>query len=311
MVTTALGRPATSRRFPLHWRRETVAGYLFMLPWAIGFVAFSLGPMLMSVVLVGMQWALLSPPRWVGLANVAHLLHDPLFWVTMGNTLYMVAVSVPLYLITALLVAVLLNTSLRGMNVYRVIFYLPSQVPVVANALLWLWIFNPQFGLANDILAAFHIPAQTWFLDPLWAKPCLIILGLWGIGTGMMIFLASLQGVPETLYEAAMLDGATVLQRFRHVTIPMISPVILFQFIIGIIGTFQAGFAYVYVITQGGPNNATTLWILYIYQKGFEDFNMGYAATLSWALFIVVLSLTFVQFRLSRRWVYYEEGHAG
>ncbi len=309
MVTPAISRSGTLRRTSARRRRQVVVGYLFILPWAIGFLAFSAGPMLMSAVLVGMKWALLTPPHWIGPANVAHLVHDHLFWVTVGNTLYIVIISVPLYLVTALTAALLLDRPLRGINVYRVIFYLPSQVPVVANALLWLWIFNPQFGLANDILAAFHLPPQMWFLDPVWAKPCLIIMGIWGIGTGMMIFLASLQGVPEVLYEAALLDGASARQRFWHVTIPMISPVILFQFIIGIISTFQAGFAYVYIITQGGPNYATTLWILYIYQKGFEEFNMGYAATLSWTLFVVVLFFTFVQFRLARRWVYYEDSH--
>lgn len=305
MAASTFGQPMRRRRRRL--RPETIAAYLFILPWAIGFLAFSAGPMLMSIVLIGMDWALLTPPRWIGMGNLVRLVHDHLFWVSVGNTVYIVVLSVPLYLATAFGVALLLNVPMRGSSIYRVICYIPSQVPVVASALLWLWIFNPQFGLANDMLAFLHLPAQTWFLDPNWAKPCLIIMGLWGIGTGMVIFLASLQGVPEALHEAAMLDGASALRRFWNVTVPMVSPVILFQFIIGIVSTFQAGFAYVYIITQGGPDNATTLWILYIYQKGFEDFRMGYAATLSWALFLVVMLFTFVQFRLSRRWVYYED----
>ena len=309
MVKMASGvYPAPRRRL---WRRETVAGYLFILPWAVGFLVFSAGPLLMSIAVMGTDWQLLTPPRWVGLANLAHLTQDPLFWTVVGNTVYIVGISVPLYLCAAFGAALLLNAPLRLISVYRVVFYLPSQVPVVANALLWLWIFNPQFGLANAVLAFFHVPPQLWFLDAAWAKPCLIIMGLWGIGTGMVIFLASLQGVPESLHEAAMLDGASTFQRFWNVTVPMVSPVILFQLVIGIIGTFQAGFAYVYIITQGGPNNSTTLWILYIYQKGFEDFQMGYAATLSWALFLVVLVFTVVQFKLANRWVYYEDSTEG
>lgn len=305
-MATATRRVSLPRR--RRWRSESVAGYLFVLPWAIGFLVFSAGPLLISVVLMGMDWQLLTPPHWIGLANVLELIHDALFWTVVANTVYIVAISVPLYLVAAFAVALALNVSLRFVTIYRVIFYIPSQVPVVANALLWLWIFNPQFGLANAVLAYFHLPPQLWFLDDNWAKPCLIIMGLWGIGTGMVIFLASLQGVPETLHEAAMLDGASTWSRFWNVTVPMVSPVILFQFIIGIIGTFQAGFAYVYIITQGGPDNTTTLWILYIYQKGFEDFHMGYAATLAWALFLVVLAFTFIQFKLANRWVYYEDG---
>lgn len=308
MGTAAPVYSAPRRRF---WRRETIAGYLFILPWAVGFLIFSAGPLLMSIALMGMDWQLLTPPHWIGLANLAHLVQDPLFWTVVENTIYLVGISVPLYLCVAFASALLLNAPLRFISFYRVIFYLPSQVPVVANALLWLWIFNPQFGLANAVLAYFHLPAQLWFLDAAWAKPCLIIMGLWGIGTGMVIFLASLQGVPESLHEAAMLDGASAFYRFWNVTVPMVSPVILFQFVIGIIGTFQAGFAYVYIITQGGPNNSTTLWILYIYQKGFEDFHMGYAATLSWALFLVVLAFTIVQFKLAKRWVYYEDNAEG
>lgn len=303
----------TAARTRRRWRPrpETVEGYLFILPWAIGFVCFSIGPMLISVGLVGMKWAMLSPARWIGLSNVQHLLKDPLAGTVIWNTLYIVVISVPLYLVAAFMAAVLLNVSLRWINLYRVIFYVPSHVPAVANALLWLWIFNPQFGLANDLLRVVHLPAQQWFFDPALAKPCLIIMGLWGIGSAMIIFLASLQNVPESLHEAAMLDGAGTVRRFFDITIPMVSPVIFFELVIGIISTFQAGFTNVYIITQGGPDNATNLWILYIYQKAFQDFNMGYAATLSWALFVVVLVFTYFQFRWSRNWVYYEDARAG
>lgn len=292
-------------------RSETIEGYLFILPWALGFLFFSVGPMLISIGLVGMHWSMLTAPRWVGLENLQHLVGDPLASTVVWNTLYIVVISVPLYLVTAFLAAVLLNVSLRWINLYRVIFYIPSHVPAVANALLWLWIFNPQFGLANDLLRAVKLPAQQWFYDPALAKPCLIIMGIWGIGSSMIIFLASLQNVPDTLHEAAMLDGAGTLRRFWNVTIPMVSPVIFFELVIGIISTFQAGFTNVYIITQGGPDNATNLWILYIYQKAFQDFNMGYAAALSWALFIVVLVFTYFQFRTSRTWVYYEDAPAG
>ena len=306
-TSTPVAKAAAQKRRRFRLRGETIEGYCFTLPWLIGFLAFSAAPMVISVILIGMNWHLITPPHWVGMANINKMIHDRIFWITVGNTVYIVIFSVPTYLAVSFIFALALNVPLRGINIYRIISYIPSQIPAVANALLWLWIFNPEFGIANALLNHVGLPSQQWFLDPALAKPCLIIMGLWGLGSTIVIFLASLQNVPISLQEAAMIDGANAYRRFWNVTVPMVSPVIFFQLVIGIIGMFQAGFVNTYVITQGGPEYATTVWTLYIYQKGFQDFDMGYAAALSWALFIVVLGFTYVQFRLSRRWVYYED----
>ena len=198
----------------------------------------------------------------------------------------------------ALLIALALNEKLSGVNVYRTIFYLPSQMPVVASALLWLWVFNPDFGLANALLDTVGLPPLRWLFDPTLSKPSIVLITLWGgIGTPLIIFLAGLQGVPDSLYEAASIDGAGALARFRHITLPMLSPIIFFNLIIGIIASFQAYFTLVFVTTQGGPANSTLICILYIYFKAFRDFDMGYAAALAWVLFLIVLALTGDQLR--------------
>lgn len=283
-------------------------GYLFILPWLIGFVIFTAGPMLASLVLIFLDWEIVSPPIWAGLKNLQRLLVDPLFLLSLYNTAYIVVISVPVYLVTALLAALAVNLPLRGIRLYRVAYYLPSQVPAVASALLWLWIFNPTFGLANGILRAFGLPAQMWLQDPTQSKPVLIFMGLWGIGGTMIIFLAGLQGIPSHLYEAASLDGAGIIQRFRYVTLPMVTPVVFFNLVMGIIGAFQSGFTQTYIMTAGGPSNSTLITILYVYRNGFEFFKMGYASALSWALFLIIVIFTIIQFRMSRSWVYYEGG---
>jgi multiple sugar transport system permease protein len=289
--------------------RRAVEGYACILPWLIGFVCFTAGPMVAALIISFMDWSMLSPPEWIGLGNYQKLLADPLFYTVVFNTAFISFLSVPLQLVLALLIALGLNQKLQGVNFYRTIFYLPSQMPVVASALLWLWVFNPEFGLANALLNLAGLPPLGWLFDPNLSKPSIVLITLWGgIGTPLIIFLAGLQGVPESLYEAASIDGAGALARFRHITLPMLSPIIFFNLIIGVIASFQAYFTLVFITTGGGPANSSMIFILYIYYKAFRDFAMGYAAALAWVLFLIVMALTAINFGLARFWVHYEGG---
>jgi len=301
----AIDRPAVRQRRSL-LRREARDAYIFLAPWIIGFLVFTAGPMIVSIGLLFTNWEIITPPKFIGLGNIQELFHDRLFFISLGNTLFYVFLYVPLYLVLALIIALAMNVKLKGINFYRVLYYLPSQTPVIASAILWLWIFNPEFGLANAALDALHLPPQKWIFDPNLSKPCLIFMGLWGAGGGMVIFLAGLQGIPENFYEAASIDGATTWGRFWNITLPMLSPVIFFQLIIGIIGTFTAGFTQAYVMTGGGPENSTLLYVLYLYQNAFQYFHMGYASALAWVLFLIIMLFTGIQFRIARSWVYYE-----
>lgn len=298
-------RSITRRRaHGLLWR-EAIEGWLYLLPWLLGFVVFTAGPMVASAIISFTQWEILTPPKWVGLANYTRLFTDSLFWLSLWNTVYYSVLGVPIYLAAALAMALLLNLELRGVAIYRTIYFLPSLTPAVANAVLWVWIFNPDFGLANGLLNAVGLPGQKWLFDARLAKLCFILMGLWGAGQQMIIFLAGLQGVPAQLYEAASIDGANNWQRFRYITIPMLSPAILFNLVIGIIGSFQV-FTTAFIATNGGPQNATLFYVLYLYRNAFDYFKMGYASALAWVLFLIVLALTLVQFRVAKRFVYYE-----
>ena len=292
------------RRLTLR-HREALMGYVVISPWIIGFLVFTAFPMLFSLVLAGTDWELLGKARWVGLANVQTMLTDNLFWKSLWNTTFYTVLAVPSGLIAALGVALLLNRRVLGTNVYRLLAYLPSQLPAVATAILWFLIFSPNYGLANDVLAFLHLPTSQWIWDVHMAKPSLVIKAAWSFGGAMIIFLAGLQGIPRTLYEAAKIDGASAWGQFRHITVPMLSPIIFFNLVMGLITSYQV-FTDVYVMTQGGPGNATLMLVLYIYQNAFSYFRMGYAALLSWVLFLITLALTLGQFALSRRWVYYE-----
>ena len=300
----ALARPG--RRF---LSQQTLEGYACILPWLLGFACFVAGPMVAALLISLTDWSMLEPPIWIGLDNYQRMLKDPLFYTVLVNTAYISFLAVPLHLAIALAIALGLNERLKGINIYRTIFYLPSQMPVVASALLWLWIFNPDFGLANALLNAVNLPPLRWLFDPQLSKPSIVLITTWGgIGTPMIIFLAGLQGVPESLHEAAAIDGAGALARFRHITLPMLSPIIFFNLIIGVIASFQAYFTLVFITTQGGPANTSLIYIVYIYYKAFRDFDMGYAATLAWVLFLIVLVLTGLNFLLARFWVHYEGG---
>jgi multiple sugar transport system permease protein len=316
-VQTAKITTHVARRRSGALREEAVWGWLLQLPVLVGLVVFVAGPLVVSLALTFTNWEMLRPATFAGLDNFRTLVDDPLFVQALGNTAYVTLISVPLYMVLGLLLALALDQKLRGINIYRVVFFLPSQMPAVANAVLWLWLFNPDYGLVNWVLHLFHLPTSTWIQDPAMAKPALILMGMWGIGPGMIIYLAGLQGIPAELYEAAAIDGAGTWRRFRNVTLPMLTPVIFFTLIMGIINTMQSGFTTTYIFTavggptatqtvSGGPGNALLLLVLYIYQQAFVGFNMGYASLLAWVLFLIILVVTLINFKLAGRWVYYE-----
>jgi multiple sugar transport system permease protein len=296
-------------------RRDILTGYLFLSPWLLGLIFFTAGPVLLSFYMSFTSWTLLTPPRWVGLDNYSRLFaHDPLFYQSLYNTVYYVVLSVPLSMVAALALALLVNKKIQGVEVFRTIFYLPSVTNMVAVSVLWLWIFNPEFGLLNSVLRVFGIDGPLWLQSETWSKPSLILMGLWSVGGGMIIYLAGLQGIPHHLYEAAELDGASAWGKFKSITLPMLTPAVFFNLVMNIIGSFQV-FTQAYVMTsskipgsEGGPANSTLFYVLYLYKKAFQQFKMGDAAAMAWILFLVIFSLTVIQFRLSRRWVYYEAG---
>lgn len=291
-------------------RKEAFQGLMCIMPWFIGFLLFTAGPMIASLWLSTTNYEILRPISFIGLANFGKLLRDPLFAKSLFNTAFYTALYVPLHLVTALLTAMMLNVKVRGISTYRVIYYIPSIMPAVANAFLWMWIFNPEYGLANAMLDVFGLPPQKWLFDYNLAKPSFVIMSLWGLGSSMIVFLAGLQGIDPFLYEASAIDGASVWTNFWRITLPMMTPVLFFNLTMGIIGSFQV-FTTAFIATGGGPNNATLFYVLYIYNQGFAFAKMGYASALAWVLFGVVLLVTLLQFRLAGRWVYYEAEKAG
>jgi len=288
-------------------RREALWAYAFITPWVIGFVVFTVGPMLASLYFSLTDYDIVSAPRWVGLRNYVNMFHDNLFWHSLSVTFRYAVIALPLGLITSYLMAVLLNQKVRGINIWRTVYFLPSVVAGVAVALLWGRIFDSKFGILNPFLEKFGINGPGWLSDPQWAVPALVIMGLWSVGGNIIIYLAGLQGVPTDLYDAAKVDGATAWQRFRYVTLPMTTPVIFYNLILGLIGTFQY-FTEVYVLTNGSgePARSTLFYNLYLYQNAFRYFHMGYASTMAWVLFVIVLAFTLLIFRSSDAWVYYE-----
>jgi len=294
-----------SRPFLTRSRREALTFYLTISPWLIGFLAFTLVPMVVALCLGFTRWDLLTAPRWIGPDNFARLGRDPLFWQSLKVTTIYTVAYVPAELIGGLALALLVNQRVRGVGIFRTVFYLPSVLAGVAYVVLWMWIFNPQGGLLNTLLGYVGIEGPRWLIDPRWALPALLLMTFWGWGRAMVIYLAGLQGIPPELYEAAALDGAGAAGRFRYVTLPMLSPTILFALILSVISTFQT-FTSAFVATNGGPLNATLFYVLYIYRQGFQFLRMGYAAALSWVLFVIVLVLTLLVFRTGRFWVYYE-----
>ncbi len=288
------------------YRRQAWEGRLFALPFVLGFLAFWLYPLAYSVYLVFQEWDLLTPPRFVGLENLAQLLTDESIGISLFNTAYYTFAGVPLQLLLALALALLLNIKTRGLALYRTLFYLPAMTPIVASAIVWLQILHPEFGILNSFLKTLGIQPVNWLFDPQAAKPAFILMTLWSVGPQMVIFLAGLQGVPQSLYEAAEIDGAGRIQRFFAITIPLISSITFFNLVVGVIASFQV-FTTAFIMTRGGPQNATLFLVLYLYRNGFQYFKMGYASAIAWMLFVIIVIFTVLQFRLASRWVY-EEG---
>lgn len=291
------------------WRRpagrEAAFFYLCVSPWIAGFILFTAGPMLASILISLTQWDFISPPTYIGLGNYQAMLSDELFFKSIQVTTTYTLLSVPLGLAGGLLIALLMNQNLKGITIFRTIYYLPSVIAGVAVALLWQWIFNPNYGLINGMLSLVGIEGPKWIYTEDWVIPAYVIMSLWGVGASMIIYLAALQSVPTELYEAAALDGAGAVRRFQSITLPLISPVVFFNLIIGIINSFQI-FTSVYIMTQGGPNNGSLFFVLYIYRHAFEYFNTGYASALAWVLFIIIMLFTLFIFKFSKAWVYYE-----
>ncbi len=302
--------PSTARRGG-RWPHLTLAqrrnlnGYLCISPFILGFFLWFIIPAMVAVYLVFHEWNLIAPPEYVGLKNIEHLFNDSLFWQSLRVTVVYTLLSVPLGLALSFCLALLINIKIPGIAIFRTIYYLPSIVPAVANAVLWAWMLNTEFGLINSILRGVGLTKVRWLQDPAIALPALVLMSLWSVGGSMIIFLAGLQGIPDIYYEAAEIDGAGRWAKMRQITIPMMSPIIFFNLVIGLIGAFQV-FTAGFIITDGGPQNSTLFFVLYIYRNAFEYLDMGYAATLSWVLFFVIMALTAVVFKYFGSRVYYE-----
>jgi multiple sugar transport system permease protein len=289
-------------------RRNLISGLLFISPWLLGLCVFTLYPLVASLYFSFTSYDIISPPVFVGFDNYRTMLTaDPLFWKAVSNTLFYAGFAIPLNIFVAVAVAMLLNLRVRGLAVFRTIFFLPSIVPDIASAMLWSWMLNPQFGLVNALLKILHLPTLGWLADPTWAKPSLILIGLWSFGGSMVIFLAALQDIPVHLYEAAEIDGAGTFAKTINVTLPMLSPTIFFNLVLGVIGAFQY-FTTAFVLSQGsgGPAGSTMFYALYLYNNAFRYFKMGYASAMAWLLFAFVFLVTGIIFKSSGRWVYYE-----
>lgn len=305
MALTDLPRRKFKWPSRLVWQ-EWLEGYLFASPFIIGFLVFIAYPMVYAIWLSFYRWNLLGTPQFVGLANYIKMLTSDRANLSLYNSAYYTVFAVPLQIIIAFALALALTQKIKFRDVYRAGFYLPIIIPLVAWSVVWQRVLHPEFGILNDVLSWFGIPPQPWLFDPKLAKPAFIFMSLWMIGRMMVIFIAGLGNIPPTLIEAASLDGAGAWQRLRHITIPLMSPLIFFNAVMGIINSFQT-FIPAKIMTDGGPENATLFAVLNIYNEGFKFFNMGYAAALSWEFFIIVMLFTAVQFYMSRKWVYYED----
>lgn len=292
------------------WRspkfREAIGGYSFLLPNFLGFLLFTSLPVLASLLLAFVDWDILTPPKWVGIENFARLMKDHLFWKYAGNTLFLM-MGIPVAMFSSLALALLMNRKLRGIVIFRTIYFLPSLSAGVALCMLWRWIYNPDFGLLNVFLAKVGIDGPEWLSSIAWAKPAIMLMGLWtGIGgTNMILYLAGLQTIDRQLYEASDIDGANGWQKFWNITWPMLTPTTFFIFVMGIIGGFQGGFQAVYIMTGGGPAGATTTISYYIYNNAYQWFKMGYAASIAWFLFLVILIATLFNWKYGGKVVHY------
>jgi multiple sugar transport system permease protein len=310
MAVTSQNAPASTQQKPRglsrHRRHEAIWGIICVAPAVLGFLLWQLGPIIGSLFIAFTDWGIAGNPEWIGIQNFTQIFtQDELFRKSIGVTLYYAFASVPLRIVVAFLLAVLLNQKIRGLPIFRTIFYLPAIVPAIASSVLWIWLFNPDFGLLNSVLRPLGFPKIQWIYSSSSVMPSFILMSLWDIGPMMIIFLAGLQGVPKQLYEAVEIDGGNAWHRLIHITIPMITPTILFNLILSIIGAMQM-FVQPYVMTEGGPNNSSLMYVLYLYQKAFEQSQMGYASALAWILFIIIATMSFLVLRTSSTWVYYE-----
>jgi multiple sugar transport system permease protein len=303
-MTTARVRP---RRF-LPRLNPTMRSFLTMLafisPWLIGFFSFFVYPTISSLYYSFTQYNVLQPPKWVGVQHYVDLTQDSRFWNSLGNTVYYAAISVPLNIVVAFSLAFLLNRNMLGRTMLRTLVYIPVILPITATAMIWMWMFNANWGMLNNLLALVGIRGPAWLGNPAWSKPSLILMQTWLTGGSTLIFLAALQDVPRSLYEAAEVDGAGNFRKLIHITLPMVTPSFLFSLLTGLIGAFQV-FASAWIMTNGGPLRSTEFYVYYLYNNGFKFFKMGYASAMAWILFIIVMIVTFITFKSSARWVYY------
>jgi len=310
-VAVPAGRVTSDDAFPRPKRlasnrvREAAWAYLFLAPFFLGLLFFILGPILAAFAISFTAWDLLSPPRWIGLDNYWEMISDRLFWIALQNTVYFTVVSVPVTLLLALGLAAMMNRKLPGISVLRAVYFFPVTASIVAVSLLWAWMYTPDFGIINYGLSFIGLPKVKWLVDPQMAMPSIILMSIWrGLGFNIVVFLAGLQSIPKDLYEAAELDGAGGWDRFRQITIPLLTPTIFFAGIMALISSFQV-FEQTYIMTQGGPGNATLTLVYLIFQNGFTWLRMGYASALSFVLFAILFVITIVQVRLQTRWVHY------
>jgi multiple sugar transport system permease protein len=310
MATLEAGaRPAAARRggfSPLR-RQETIAGYLFLLPNILGFLVFSSIPVVATFSISLLDWDLIRAPRFVGLDNYVKLLtDDAVFRKVLFNTAYYVVGTVPAGIILSLLLALAMNANVRGIALFRVIFFIPVISASVAVAVMWRWLYNTDFGLINLILTSVGLKGVPWLSSTAWAMPAVILMAIWKtLGYNMVIFLAGLQSIPVHLHEAAAIDGANGFQRFRYITLPLLAPTTFFVLVISVISSFQV-FDLAFVLTKGGPGDATNTMVMYIYNQAFQFFHMGYAASIAWVLFAIIFVITLLQHQLQKRWVHYE-----
>lgn len=287
-------------------RREAIEGYIGISPWVIGFLLFNLGPILASIYFSMTTWTITRPPVWVGLANYERMFfNDPLYWQALKVTLLYVVYSLPLKLVGGLALALLLNQKVRGMNFFRTVFYIPAVISGVAVSMMWLWLLQPDYGAVNSLLSLVGIEGPGWFWDPDWALFSVALMSIWSVGSGAVIYLAGLQNIPPHLYEAAEIDGAGSSSQFWKITLPLLTPTLFFQLVVEMIESFRV-FTQAFIITRGGPLNATYFYMLYLYEEAFQNFNMGYASAMAIILTLIILAATVFVYRTSNRWVYYE-----
>jgi multiple sugar transport system permease protein len=285
--------------------KRQVVGYAFVSPWLVGFVVFTVYPFLASIYFSLTRYDIITPPRFIGLANYRFLAHDAMLWQSLWLTFEYALVAVPLGIAAGVAIALLLNVEVRGIGIYRTIFYLPSIVPTVATTLVFIWILNPQIGLVNGLLRHVGIVGPAWLKQPSWTFVSLVLISLWGVGGSMVIYLAALKDIPAFLYEAALIDGAGVLARLRHVTLPMLSPVIFFNLVMGVINAFQYFTQAYMLLNQFAPEESTRFYAVYLFERSWRYLDMGYASAMAWVLFLVIVIITALLFRTHRRWVHY------